>query len=207
MGFDQAPKSSGEFAHGEGEGAGFPPLIPLVIILVEASMGLFLMEALRVIAQKGAQFERTIDFMWYAAEERGLVGSSYVVRDFEKNNIDVAVAIQFDMTGWVNPARLHDLYLTDDYTDPTLNGTLEAVINTYLPSLSVGHAECGYACSDHASWNEAGVPSVYPFESHHDEYNRYIHTSRDTLDRLSLEHMGDFAKIAVAFLGQVAKLK
>lgn len=165
------------------------------------------MESLRNIANSKARFERTIDFMWYAAEERGLVGSENVVRDFKAKNIKVAAVIQFDMTGWVNPVGLHDVYLTDDYTDAGLNQTLEGIIGVYLPGITVGRAECGYACSDHASWTADLVPAVYPFESHHDDYNRRIHTSSDKVDFLSIDHMNNFAKIAVAFLGQMAGIQ
>jgi leucyl aminopeptidase len=165
------------------------------------------MEALRNIANTGARFERTIDFVWYAAEERGLVGSTNVVRDFKEKQINVAAAIQFDMTGWVNPNGLYEIYLTDDHVDIGLNQTLEAIIKTYLPTVTIGHAECGYACSDHASWTAAQVPAVYPFESHHEDYNRRIHTSMDKMDYLNFEHMTKFAKIGVAFLGQMAVLQ
>jgi leucyl aminopeptidase len=165
------------------------------------------MEALRNIAVSNARFERTIDFIWYAAEERGLVGSTNVVRDFKEHNISVAAAIQFDMTGWVNPNGLYEIYLTDDHIDIGLNQTLESIIKTYLPKITIGHASCGYACSDHASWTAAQVPAVYPFESHHEDYNRRIHTSLDKMDYLSLEHMTKFAKIAIAFLGQMAVLQ
>jgi len=165
------------------------------------------MEALRNVVASGARFERTIDFIWYAAEERGLVGSTNVVRNFKENNTSVAAAIQFDMTGWVNPNGIYEIYLTDDHIDVGLNQTLEAIIKTYLPTVTIGHAECGYACSDHASWTAAQVPSVYPFESHHEDYNRHIHTSLDKMADLSLEHMTKFAKIGVAFLGQIAILQ
>lgn len=172
----------------------------------DGSGSAMVMEALRNVASSGARFERTIHFIWYAAEERGLVGSSNVVRDFKEKQTSVAAALQFDMTGWVNPSGLHEIYLTDDYTDAGLTQTLENIIKTYLPTVTIGHASCGYACSDHASWNAAQIPSVYPFESHHDDYNRRIHTSSDKMDYLSLEHMTKFARIGVAFLGQMAVL-
>lgn len=173
----------------------------------DASGCAVVMEALRAVAQSGKRFEKSIDFVWYAAEEMGLVGSTSVVRDFQKNRIAVGAAMQFDMVGWVNPLGLHDLYLTDDFTDPTLNQALEAIINTYLPQKTVGHARCGYSCSDHASWTFASVPAVYPFESHHDEDNPFIHTSDDKIDVLNMEHAATFAKIAVAFLSHLANLE
>ncbi len=173
----------------------------------DGSGSAMVMEALRNIAADGSRFERTIDFVWYAAEERGLVGSSNVVRDFKANNIPVAAALQFDMTGWVDPNGMYEIYLTDDYTDDGLTQTLENIIKTYLPNITIGRASCGYACSDHASWTAGGVPSAYPFESHHDEYNHRIHTSSDKLDYLSIAHMTTFAKIGVAFIGQMAVLQ
>jgi leucyl aminopeptidase len=165
------------------------------------------METLRVIANSGLNFERTIDFMWYAAEERGLVGSANVVRDFKSKQINVAAAIQFDMTGWLNPVSVYDVYLTTDYVDSGLNETLATIINTYLPGMTIGYGACGYACSDHASWTQGGVPAVFPFESDHQDYNRRIHTSSDKIDYLTIDHMAKFARIAVAFVGQMAGVR
>src|SRR5262249_37754543 len=48
----------------------------------------------RTILNSGMKFNKPIYFIWYAAEEAGLVGSGYVVKYFKKNNIPVDAVIQ-----------------------------------------------------------------------------------------------------------------
>lgn len=165
------------------------------------------MEALRVVAASGARFNRTIDFVWYAAEERGLVGSSFVVKDFQASATAVKSAIQFDMTGYKSPNDTADIYIIDDYTDGGLNDTLARIIAQFVPEAKVGHTKCGYACSDHANWTRAGVPAVFPFESAFENYNSAIHTSADTIALLNKDHSSRFAKVALAFLGHQAEIQ
>ena len=163
------------------------------------------MEALRTISASDARFQRTIHFAWYAAEERGLVGSKYVVKHFETNAIPVHAAIQFDMVGWNSPEDSEDVYLVTDYTDENLNRSLKGVIQEYTKA-RVGETRCGYPCSDHANWHRAGVPVVFPFESSFSNMNHKLHTSDDKQVHLDKDHMGQFAQIAIAFLGEVAEL-
>ena len=70
--------------------------------------------------------------------------------------------------------------------------------------MPVDYSSCGYGCSDHASWTKAGVPAAFPCESNFDEHNPYIHSASDTMSLLSLEHMTNFAKLAVAFAIELA---
>lgn len=165
------------------------------------------MDALKVVAEKGARFERTIDFIWYAAEERGLVGSTSVVRQFKAQNIPVDAVVQFDMTGYKSPRDTADIYIVDDYTNRTLNNTLVSILQTYLPNVKVGHTKCNYGCSDHASWTDAGVPAAFPFETAFNNHNGAIHTEDDVLSLVDKEHAANFARLALGYLGQVAVIQ
>ena len=63
-----------------------------------------LMEMTRILLSSKTTFKHPIYIIWYAAEERGLVGSQHVVQHFKTEKILVKAAIQFDMTGYrVNP--------------------------------------------------------------------------------------------------------
>jgi Zn-dependent M28 family amino/carboxypeptidase len=88
------------------------------------------METYHAILESGMTFKRDIYFAYYAAEERGLVGSSFVVSHFVKNKIAVRGAIQFDMTGFKSKDDTYDIFLITDHADqarepPTLPGRLE----------------------------------------------------------------------------------
>lgn len=162
-----------------------------------------IMEMARVLLSSQTTFKRPIYIIWYAAEERGLVGSQYVVEHFMDKSIPVKAAIQFDMTGYRVQAEDPTMWVFTDYTDKKLSNFVADLISTYV-QVPVAYSECGYGCSDHASWDEVGIPAAFPCESNFEDHNPYIHSAMDTMDRLSLEHMTNFSKLAVAFAIEMA---
>lgn len=157
----------------------------------------------RAILNSGVTFKRPIYFVWYAAEEAGLVGSTYVVRNFKKNNVAVDAVIQFDMTGYQNKND-PTMWLIQDNIDRNLTDFLGELINNYV-KVPVNKTRCGYACSDHASWDQAGYTAAFPFEAAFGTDDPYIHTSRDKMDVLSLDHITNFAKLGTAFAVELAE--
>jgi leucyl aminopeptidase len=162
-----------------------------------------LMEAARVLLASPTALKRPVYIIWYAAEERGLVGSQYVVEYFQQHAIQVKAAVQFDMTGYRVKADDPTMWVYTDYTDKGLSSFVAQLIETYV-HVPVDYSSCGYGCSDHASWTDGGVPSAFPCESNFEEHNPYIHSSSDTMSLLSLEHMTNFSKLAVAFAIELA---
>lgn len=161
------------------------------------------LEVARTILSSGMHFNKPVYLIWYAAEEMGLVGSQYVVSDFKQKNIPVSAVMQLDMTGYAyqnNPT----MWLYDDYTNKELTAYVETLIGTYVKA-PVQHDRCGYACSDHASWTQKGYNAVMPFEASFRTDNPDIHTSRDTMEKLSLAHMTDYLKLALAFTVELAE--
>lgn len=162
-----------------------------------------IMEMARVMLESSTQLKRPVYFIWYSAEERGLVGSQYVVEDFLKKKIKVKAAIQFDMTGFRNDRNDSTMWVYRDYTDKKLSNFIEKLIETYV-GVPVANSSCGYGCSDHASWTEVGIPAAFPCETDFENHNSKIHTSQDTIDRLTPEHMANFSKLGVAFAIELA---
>ncbi|PWY56626.1 aminopeptidase [Legionella qingyii] len=162
-----------------------------------------IMEMARILLSSKTTFKRPIYIIWYAAEERGLVGSQYVVEHFMDNSIPVKAAIQFDMTGYRVDANDPTMWVFTDYTNENLSNFVAELISAYV-QVPVAYSECGYGCSDHASWDEVGIPAAFPCESNFEDHNPYIHSSQDTMDRLSLDHMTNFSKLALAFAIEMA---
>lgn len=159
-------------------------------------------EAARVVLNAKAKLKRPVYFIWYAAEEVGLVGSSYVVDDFLDKKIPVKAVAHFDMTGY----RYHGkdtMWLLDDNVNTELTTFLDGLIKHYI-GVGVGHTTCGYKCSDHASWNDGGFIAAAPFEAKFGEEDPYIHSSEDKMEHVSLEHMTNYTKLALAFVGEMA---
>jgi leucyl aminopeptidase len=161
-------------------------------------------EVARVLLQNDFRPDRTIKFMAYAAEEVGLRGSLSIVREFKKQKINVVGALQLDMTNYQGSNK--DIWLIKDYTSAAQNNFLVSLIETYTTA-SWGWDQCGYACSDHASWHRAGVPASMPFEARFRDSNNAIHTARDTLDRSNqnAEHAVKFARLAAAYAIELGK--
>jgi len=169
----------------------------------DGSGSMTVMEVARTLIASGMHFKKPIYIIWYSAEELGLIGSGYVVKDFKKKNIPVDAVLQLDMTGYANNND-PTIWLITDNVNNDLTAYLETLVKTYVKQ-PVGRTQCGYDCSDHASWNQAGFAASFPFEAQFGKDDPYIHTSRDTMDILSLSHMADFAKLGVAFAVELAE--
>ncbi|MBA5605738.1 M20/M25/M40 family metallo-hydrolase [Duganella sp. FT3S] len=158
-----------------------------------------LTELLRVIVASGYHPRRTIKLIGYAAEEVGLRGSQDIAQSFKRDGVNVVGVMQLDMTNY--HGSQYDIYLYTDYTDSAQNDFVQRLIGSYLPTLKVGYDQCGYACSDHASWTAQGYWSSMPFETTLDEDNPYIHTANDTYANSGnqADNALKFARMAMAY--------
>jgi leucyl aminopeptidase len=157
-------------------------------------------EALRAMVDRGYKPRRTIHLIAYAAEEVGLRGSQDIARSFKQNNSKVVGVLQLDMTNYKGTAT--DIYLFTDYTDNQQNQFVAQLIGAYLPGVTIGYDKCGYACSDHASWDALGYPTSMPFESSFARDNPHIHSAKDTYANSGNQaaHALKFARMTAAFM-------
>ena len=166
-------------------------------------------EMVRVLLEKGFVPNRSIEVMAFAAEEIGLVGSSEIAQEYASNGVNVAGYVQFDMTGYEGSNK--DIYLMDDwYTSDSLNGFLVSLMDFYNSSgahtFTYGYSQCGYGCSDHASWADNGYDASMPFEAAMGEDNPNIHTPNDKYSFLDTpDHAVKFTKLGLQFLIEAAK--
>jgi len=159
------------------------------------------MEIYNAVLDSGMLFKRNIYFAFYSAEERGLYGSQAMADDFQSKHIDLKAVLQYDMTGFKSPKDAQELYFVTDHVDTGLTNFLKILTQTYLkiPAQMIGETRCGYACSDHASWTNAGYSSVFPFEASFENYNKTLHTSKDTMELITPAHVMKFVKLGAAF--------
>lgn len=156
-----------------------------------------LTEALRLLVSQ-PRTERSIDFFFYAGEESGLLGSAEIAQDFRDRRIDVVGVLQLDMTLFAGSGPLK-ISSMKDFTSAWMRELVVELVRLYVPGASVTEDECGYGCSDHASWFRRGYATAMPFESNFDDMNHNIHTPRDVIDsRSDFEHAAGFSKLALA---------
>lgn len=165
-------------------------------------------EVIRVMMDSGYKPERTVKFMAYAAEEVGLLGSKAIANQYKQDGKKVVGVVQFDMTNHKGTDNLDIVFMTD-YTNEAQTKFMGSLIDTYMTDVSWGYSKCGYGCSDHASWHNAGYPASMPFESTMGDINGKIHTANDTIDAPgsagTADHAEKFARLGVAFLVEMGK--
>lgn len=168
-----------------------------------------LTEIIRVLLDNNYQPSKTVEFMAYAAEEIGLVGSAEIAEDYKNNNVNVISYVQLDMTGY--NGSVEDVYILDDwYSSNELNQFLTSLMDYYNASgahrFTYGFSQCGYACSDHASWAVNGYRASMPFEAALGEDNPFIHTTNDLFSVLQTgAHAAKFAKLGLQYIVEAAK--
>ncbi|KAI0079660.1 peptidase [Panus rudis PR-1116 ss-1] len=165
-----------------------------------------ILESYRALISSNFRPIRPVEFHWYAAEEGGLLGSAAVAQAYEARSANVYAMSQFDMTAWVKKGTREEVGIITDYVNSELTEFNKQLVEQYL-EIPYVETECGYACSDHASWGKAGYPSIFTIESTFENSNKFIHSTRDTYDisdEFSFSHMLQFSKLAVAFAIELA---
>ncbi|KAA8915017.1 hypothetical protein FN846DRAFT_885553 [Sphaerosporella brunnea] len=173
-----------------------------------------ILEAFRVLvqylAESGTQLEQTVEFMWYSAEELGLLGSQAIFSAYEKEGRDVVAMLQQDMTGYVektlNAGKPESVGVITDFVDEGLTEFIKGVITEYC-DIPYTLTKCGYACSDHASASKAGYPSAFVIESAFEDSDKHIHTTEDKIEYLSFDHMLQHAKLTLGLALELGSTK
>ena len=167
-----------------------------------------LLEMARVFLNSSTTFKKPIYIVWYGAEEGDLDGSKSVVNYFQQHHMPVAAVMQLDMTGYALNGDT-TLWLSDTghyrHVNKALTEFTYRVAKRYVRNnIAITHLDDE---SDHWSWQEAGYKTVFPMEGncHGNRRCPYReHTAKDTMDTLSLSHMTDYLKLAIAFTAELA---
>ncbi|WP_431166442.1 M20/M25/M40 family metallo-hydrolase [Tenacibaculum halocynthiae] len=169
-------------------------------------------EVARVLLSMNYKPKRTVEFMAFAAEEIGLVGSKEIARDYKNRNVNIISYLQLDMTNY--KGSTNDIYITtDSYNSTSLNNYLTQLMDHYNASgthkITYGTSRCNYGCSDHHSFAQQGYETAFPIEATLSESNPYIHTAKDTSSRFPTAnaiHAAKFAKLALEYLIEISNI-
>lgn len=150
----------------------------------------------------GKSFRSSIEFHFYAAEEVGSIGSTQVFKKYRENGKKVIAMLQQDMTGYVaksiDNGYPEHFGLITDYSSSSLLQFTKLVIDNYC-DIPYYETECNKLCSDHISALMNSYPGVYALESKVDLSNPFIHTNRDTIDKLDFNHILQHIKLTISF--------
>ncbi len=145
----------------------------------DASGTACVVEAARVLA--AAQFDYTIKFVCFCAEEQGLIGSYAFAEAAANAGEDIVGAVCVDMIGYVAPGDAIDLDIVDNAGSQWMRDLAVSTAGLYVPALSVVDGSLPFgASSDHASFWNNGYDAILFFEDTGD-YSPYIHTANDVV--------------------------
>ncbi|KAJ3095274.1 hypothetical protein HDU96_001247 [Phlyctochytrium bullatum] len=166
-------------------------------------------ESLRTLTLNGFIPSRPIEFHWYAAEEEGLYGSLEIAEAYAKAGTKVLTYLNLDQSGYIANGTVPVMGLVTDYTRPASTALLKKVVERYT-HLEPKETECGYACTDHASWFVHGYEAGFVFESVMENafpYNDRVKpdgSPLDTLDWIDFPHVLEFARATVGYVVEMS---
>ncbi|MGN0033792.1 MAG: M20/M25/M40 family metallo-hydrolase [Candidatus Limimorpha sp.] len=150
-------------------------------------------------------FERTVIFANWNAEEVGLCGSHAFARDCSNDSIDIVAYFNLDMGGYLKSGG--DIHIDLLYTpcDSLLGDYVIQVSNTYLENIPIGQAWLTGGDTDYSSFNRHGYQAISPSEDVHN-MSPYIHSVNDIvgLSVNSWEQMEVFTKLNLASVAVLA---
>jgi hypothetical protein len=129
----------------------------------------------------GYQFDRTLVFIAFGAEEQGLDGSEHYASEAAAAGDDIVAMINVDMLGYLASGDDLDVDVVNNTASQWLRDQAFAVASTYVPETPAvsGSLPTG-AGSDHMSFWDHGFDAVMLWEDS-DEFSPYIHTAGDTI--------------------------
>jgi len=169
----------------------------------DASGSSCVLEVFRVLVENNFKPLRTLEFHGYAGEEAGLLGSQAIATDYLRNARNVYAMLQLDMVGYIATGTTPTIGIITDFTNAAFNTFLRNIVDTYS-KVRRQDTVCGYACSDHGSWNKAGYVAAFPFEGTFANRNPRIHTTSDLTNIMNFDHAKAFADIALAVLVELS---
>ncbi|MCZ4694912.1 hypothetical protein DWB61_07915 [Ancylomarina euxinus] len=155
-------------------------------------------EAFKQAELKGFSPKKSLIFVAFTGEEKGLLGSQYFVNNSPVLLQSIKTNLNMDMLG-----RLDDKHQNPDYIyllgTSDLNPQLKPLsdsLNRLQSNLILNYKYDQphnplYGASDQASFVEKGIPSIMYFNGLHNDY----HTTEDTADKLNYNNIKRVAQL------------
>ena len=146
-----------------------------------------LLEIAEALSTSGAR--RTVVFCAFAAEEDGLLGSRAFCRDPALELSDVVAMLNMDMLARGKGQEVAVLGVKRNPALGKLLARARSLGTTGISKLVLRQGEELWTRSDHYSFHEQGIPSLFFFEGLPISRNPDYHTWRDTIDRLDFDKL------------------
>ncbi|BGP42970.1 hypothetical protein JCM10449v2_006985 [Rhodotorula kratochvilovae] len=145
-----------------------------------------------------------VEVMFFSAEEGGLLGSGEVARRYREEGRQVRAMYHMDVVGFVKNGTTPSIGLITDGVSPSLTAYLARLIPRFS-KLPVAQTKCGYMCSDHGRFFQAGYPAACLSEGRFEDSSP-MHSAQDTADQpeFSFVHIREFVHIALGYIVELA---
>ena len=136
--------------------------------------------------------KRSILFVFFSAEEKGLLGSKHLAKKLKKQNLSLYTMLNFEMIGVPLQGKDYTAYITG-YAKSNMVGKLNEYAGKNL--LGFHNIELKYrlfmASDNYPFFQEFNVPSQTVCTFDFDNYPFYHHPS-DEFSRMDIQHMTQF---------------
>ena len=137
------------------------------------------LELARVLSQY--QFERSIIYCAFAAEELGLFGSEQYAARCQQQGMNIAGYFNIDMSGYLKEGDEMQISLIFPSTATPLANYFLNISDIYFPEIPITtRANLPGGDSDHTSFNQKGFYGIWTFENW-DACSPFIHRPADTI--------------------------
>ncbi|MFM8892992.1 MAG: M28 family peptidase, partial [Planctomycetia bacterium] len=159
-----------------------------------ASGTALLLEVARILARRGP-LPRTVLFVAFSGEERGLLGSAHYVAHPSVPLTDTVAMVNLDMVGRLDGNKI--------VVHGTGTGTgLEALVDrlTGARGFEVAKEPGGFGPSDHSSFYARKIPVLHVFTGSHADYHR----PTDTAEKINYDGMVRIAGLVADIVSDLA---
>jgi hypothetical protein len=136
------------------------------------------METARILSQ--FEFERSIVFCAFSAEEYGMIGSEAYASRAQQEGMDILGYFNLDMIGYNEPGEDIHTDMIAPASAEELSDFYKAISAIYIPDFLIFDAIHIPGGSDHMSFNNHGYMGIFPCEEDQ-TYSPFIHTSNDLI--------------------------
>jgi len=162
------------------------------------------MEAARIFANH--DFEATIKFAAWDAEERGLWGSRRYAERAYRYGEPIGLYINFDMIGYLyHPDPLRDIVIYTDQPSRPFAELMADMAKTYTTLFPV--IPGNISGSDHFYFQQHGYRAIFGFEGQAD-WNffrqHYYHSPNDIIDNMNFDYMKEAVQMGLATIISLA---
>ncbi len=149
-----------------------------------------LIEIARALSESDRRPARSVLFLAFTGEEKGLWGSSHYVRNPLLPIAQTVAMLNMDMIGRLEGGTLivHGVGTAEEWTDVLL-----AANQSTARPLSIATTPEGFGPSDHASFYGEGLPVLHFFSNTHVDYHR----PSDDWEKVDIEGLGRIVDLVI----------